>query len=84
MKDKRILPGDLIYVHKQSYLENGDIGVILLDNNEATVKQVFFRNDKMILQPANDNYQPLVLDHNEQKERNVQIIGKVLHNRIKF
>ena len=84
MKDKRILPGDLIYVHKQSYLENGDIGVILLDNNEATVKQVFFRNDKMILQPANDNYQPLVLDHSEQKERNVQIIGKVLHNRIKF
>ena len=51
---------------------------------QVRVKQVFFRNDKMILQPANDNYQPLVLDHNEQKERNVQIIGKVLHNRIKF
>ncbi|MGN1399860.1 MAG: LexA family protein [Erysipelotrichaceae bacterium] len=84
MKDKRILPGDLIYVHKQSYLDNGDIGVVLLDNSEATVKQVFFRDDQMILQPANDNYQPLILDQNAQKERNVQIIGKVLHNRIKF
>ena len=84
MKDERILPGDLLYIHRQNYLENGDIGVVLLDNHEATVKKVFFKNDEMILQPANDEYQPIILSKQDVIDRNVQIIGKVLHNRIKF
>lgn len=82
MRDERILPGDLLYVHFQQYLDNGDIGVVLV-NNEATVKRVYFKDDKMILQPANENYQPLVFDLKKQDD-NIQIIGKVLHNRIKF
>jgi len=84
MRDARILPGDLLYVHRQSYLNNGDIGVVLLDNAEATVKTVYYKGSTMILQPANENYQPIVLEEADQIERNVQIIGKVLHNRIKF
>lgn len=83
MKDARILPGDLVYVHKQESLNNGDIGVVLI-NDEATIKQVFFKKDKMILQPHNDNYQPIVLTPDDIIEKNVSIIGKVLHNRIKF
>ena len=83
MKDARILPGDYLYVHRQDYLNNGDIGVVLIDN-EATVKTVYFKGDTMILQPANDEYQPIILDAKTQQEKNVSIIGKVLHNRIKF
>ncbi len=83
MKDARILPGDLLYVHQQSTLDDGDIGVVLIDN-EATVKTVHFKNNTMILQPANDDYQPIVLTDKDIEEKNVQIIGKVLHNRIKF
>jgi len=83
MKDARILPGDLVYVHKQETLNNGDIGVILIDD-EATIKQVFFKKDKMVLQPHNDSYQPIILTPNDMEEKNVTIIGKVLHNRIKF
>ena len=84
MKDARILPGDLLYVHRQDYLDNGDIGVVLLDNQDATVKQVFYRDDCMILQPANEAYSPIILSKEDMQNRNVQIIGKVLHNRIKF
>ena len=83
MKDARILPGDYLYVHRQDYLNNGDIGVVLIDN-EATVKTVYFKGDTMILQPASDEYQPIILDAKTQQEKNVSIIGKVLHNRIKF
>ena len=36
------------------------------------------------IQPANDEYQPIILDAKAQQEKNVSIIGKVLHNRIKF
>ena len=84
MKDARILPGDLLYVHRQDYLDNGDIGVVLLDNQDATVKQVFFRDDCMILQPANEEYSPIILSRDDMLSRNVRIIGKVLHNRIKL
>ncbi len=83
MKDARILPGDLLYVHQQSTLDDGDIGVVLIDN-EATGKTIHFKNNTMILQPANDDYQPIVLTQEDIEEKNVQIIGKVLHNRIKF
>lgn len=84
MKDARILPKDLLYVKKQNYLNNGDIGVFLLDDSEATVKRVIYKDDLMILQPENEEYQPIILTAEDQKRRNVQIIGKVLHNRIKF
>ncbi|MBQ6655331.1 MAG: helix-turn-helix domain-containing protein [Erysipelotrichaceae bacterium] len=84
MKDARILPGDLLYVHRQDYLDNGDIGVVLLDNQEATVKKVLYKDNCMILQPANDAYEPIVLNKEDMQSRHVQIIGKVLHNRIKF
>ena len=83
MKDARILPGDLLYIHQQNYLDNGDIGVVLIDN-EATVKSVYYEKDRMILKPANDAYEPIVITNDEMSEKNVQIIGKVLHNRIKF
>ena len=83
MRDARILPGDLIYVRQQDYLDNGDIGVILIDN-EATVKYVRFKDDVMILEPANENYKPIILTKEDQVEKQVRIIGKVLHNRIKF
>lgn len=58
--------------------------MILLDDSEATVKRVIYKDDLMILQPENDDYQPVILTLEDQKKRNVQIIGKVLHNRIKF
>ena len=83
MKDARILPGDLLYIHRQDYLNNGDIGVVLIDD-EATVKTVYFKGDTMILQPANDEYEPIILSAKDQEEKNVHVIGKVLHNRIKF
>ena len=83
MKDARILPGDYLYVHQQDYLENGDIGVFLIDN-EATVKYFTFKNNDIILKPANPEYQPIVLSPQKQQETNFRIIGKVLHNRIKY
>lgn len=83
MKEARILPGDYIYVQRQDHLENGDIGVVLVDN-EATVKRIRYQGDKMILTPENSDYEPIELTAGQQQEKNVQIIGKVLHNRIKF
>ena len=83
MKDDRILPNDILYVRKQNTLENGDIGIILVDD-EATVKRVYFKDNKMILQPSNSNYQPRIFDEEELQKHHVQILGKVLHNKIRY
>ena len=83
MKDDRILPGDILYVRKQNTLNNGEIGIVLVDD-EATVKRVYFKNNQMILQPSNINYQPLVFNENDILEHHIQILGKVLHNKIRY
>lgn len=83
MKDDRILPGDILYVRKQDTLNNGDIGIVLVDD-EATVKRVYFKNNTLRLQPSNDNYQPLIFDEEQLRKHKVQILGKVIHNKIKY
>jgi len=83
MKDARILPGDLLYIHRQAYLDNNDSGVVLIDN-EATVKYVTFTKDKMILKPANPDYQPIEINAELINTKQVKILGKVIHNKINF
>lgn len=84
MINARILPHDRLYIHSQNKVENGEIAIVLLENNEATVKRIFFKEDKMILQPENENYQPRIYSLQEVEEKGIRIIGKVLHNKIKY
>lgn len=64
-----ILNDDLVLVNKQSYAENNDIVIALIDNS-ATCKRFFKETDHIRLQPENDNYEPIILDE-------VMILGKV-------
>ena len=57
----QIQEGDLALVHSQQTLQSGQIGVILLDDDEATVKRVLFSGKTVILQPFNNAYTPIVL-----------------------
>ncbi len=70
MIEKGIFDNDFVLVSKQPIAENGDIIVALLGDS-VTVK-CFFRDDKMIrLQPANQNFEPIITEE-------VEIIGKVV------
>ncbi|MCF0115800.1 MAG: helix-turn-helix domain-containing protein [Erysipelotrichaceae bacterium] len=84
MKDVRILEGDVVYCRKQSTIENGELAVVLLENNEATLKRILFEGDKMILKPENSAYEPMVFTQEEIIEKNISILGKVIHNKIRF
>jgi len=77
MKNSRIYDGDYVFIHKQSSVQNGDIAVVII-NDEATLKRVFFypETNKLVLQPSNDDYEPLVYIGEEL--RNVRIIGKAI------
>ena len=76
MIDARILDGDIVYIRSQPSVENGEIAAVLVNSNEATLKRVFFYANKVMLQPANPNYEPLVFVNEEINQ--IKIIGKAV------
>ena len=60
MIDEGILDGDLIAVRKSNTASVGEIIVARIDD-EVTVKRLERQGANAVLQPANDNYQPIVL-----------------------
>ncbi len=74
--NKEFKEGDLLLIEKTPCLESGEIGVIRVNGDEATVKK-FVRNDNLIqLIPLSDNkdYLPQVIDINKKE---IEIVGKV-------
>ncbi len=81
MIDARIFPGDDVFVRKQSIVDNGDIAIVLIDQ-EATLKRVYLSDKILILKPENPNYDSIEYDLSKLESKEIQILGKVLHNRI--
>lgn len=77
MIEARIFDGDLVYIHQQPDVENGEIAAVLIDN-EATLKKVFKYPEKnmVILRAANSAYDDFVYTGNELTA--VRIIGKAV------
>ena len=73
MVDADIKNGDFIIIQKQSQVNQGEIAVVLI-NDEATVKRVYKEGDKIRLQPENESMSPIIID---PKEKQITIIGKV-------
>lgn len=80
MKKLRILAGDRVYIRKQNYLDNNEIGVVWIDG-EVTLKRVRYQGEKMLLISENDNYQPMEFNLNDHQ---VLILGKLIHNKIVY
>lgn len=61
MIDAGIHDGDIVYIHIQPEVENGQIAAVRIDG-EATLKRVFWDKDSQVLQlvPANSAYMPKV------------------------
>ncbi|MFY9189220.1 MAG: transcriptional repressor LexA [bacterium] len=69
MIDAGILDGDYVLVRQQPQVENGEIAVVLIEN-EATVKYFYRTNRHIRLQPANPHYETVVVS-------SAQVLGKV-------
>lgn len=61
MIDENINDGDTILIKRQSVAENGEKVVALLNGNEATLKTFYKEKNQIRLQPANKNYQPIIV-----------------------
>lgn len=80
MINARIQEGDLVLVRRQSCADSGDIAVVMVDDEEATIKRVFYTNDSIILHPENPKYKPVVFSGAEKGR--VKVLGKVLWVRL--
>ncbi|MCK4913243.1 MAG: transcriptional repressor LexA [Planctomycetes bacterium] len=63
MVDDDIQNGDYVICRRSSTANNGQLVIALLDDQEATLKRFYREKNRVRLQPANDNYQPIYSDN---------------------
>lgn len=79
MIEDGINDGDTILVKKQNTAENGQRVVALINNNEATLKTFYREKGYIRLQPANKNYEPIIVKNT--RELSIQgILFDVIRN----
>jgi repressor LexA len=66
--------GDYLVVRPQNTASNGEIVVVLIDN-EATVKRFFMEAGVVTLKPENPSMEPIRVSG---AEREVSVVGKVV------
>lgn len=82
--EPKISEGDVVIVRKQETVENGEIAVVLINGDDATVKK-FYRTDAGIkLVSTNPTYDPFFFTPDEVNSLPVSVIGKVVELRAKF
>lgn len=74
--DKLFQDGDVVVVEKDSTVENGQLGVVLVNGYNGTVKRIRYNNDQIILIPESNNpsHYPQVYG----KDNEVKIVGRVV------
>jgi len=76
--------GDVVIVRRQPDVESGNIAVILVNGNDATIKKVKKREDGIELIPSNPSYDVKFYSIEDMATVPVNIIGKVVELRAKF
>lgn len=65
MIDEQIRDGDFVVVSQRSTARNGETVVALLEDGEATLKKFYRRRGRIRLEPANEAYEPIIVDQCE-------------------
>lgn len=74
--DREFNSGDLVLVEKGGHIENGQIGVVALNGDEATVKRIKYDENNVYLIPESNNptHMPRVYNDNDD----IRFIGRVV------
>ena len=75
MIDSGIKDGSFVLIRKQEYVETGEIAAVMVDDENATVKRVYYNKEmnSITLQPDNSTFAPQTYP-----AEYVRIIGKVV------
>lgn len=73
MIDCNIRDGDVIIIERHESAENGETAVVMINNQEVTLKKLYIDKSGVRLQPANGSMAPIYL-----KNADVQVLGLVM------
>ena len=80
-----IRDGNIVIVRKQAYIDTGDVAVVLVNGDEATVKEIKKTKEGITLIGWNPSaYTPKFYSKEEIEKLPVDIVGKVVESRAKF
>ena len=82
--EPKISDSDVVIVRKQDDCDSGDVAVVLVNGDEATVKRIKKEPSGIMLIPSNPAYEPKFYSNEQVKNLPVRIIGKVVELRAKF
>lgn len=74
MVGANIFDGDIVFIRKQSDVDDGEIAAVIIDDS-ATLKRVFKFENKVVLRAENPKYKPILLDG----DKSVYIVGKAVY-----
>lgn len=82
--EPRIHEGDVVIVRRQPDVDSGDLAIVLVNGDSATIKRVRKLSDGIMLIPLNPSYEPIYYDASACASLPVQILGRVVELRAKF
>lgn len=83
MNAARIHDGDIVVIRKQSIVDDGDIAVVLVDDENATMKRFYHAGSMVTLMPQSTNpeHKPQVYDLHKTR---IEVLGKVKEVKVIF
>lgn len=82
--EPKISEGDVVIVRKQPDIESGEIAIVLVNGDEATIKKVQKFNGGINLIPSNPAYDVMTYTNEQIEKLPVRVLGKVVELRAKF
>lgn len=72
-----IRSGDVVYIRSQPEVENGQIAAVLVDDDEATLKRLYFDGQTVQLVAENPRYAPMVFVGEDITKR-LRVLGRAV------
>lgn len=82
--EPRMCDGDVVIVKRQEEVNSGDVAIVLVNGDEATVKRVKIDDNGIMMIPFNPKYTPWFYTAEECESLPVRILGKVVECRQKY
>jgi len=73
MVECNIFDGDVIIIERRESAENGETAVVMINQQEVTLKTLYIERSGVRLQPANESMPPIYL-----KNSDIQVLGMVM------
>lgn len=82
--EPKISAGDVVIVRQQPDVDSGEIAIVLVNGDEATIKKVKKFDGGINLIPTNSEYDVITYTNEQIEKLPVRVIGKVVELRAKF